>query len=338
MNGQGTTKVSIIVPVYKVEKYLDRCVKSIVNQTYKNLEIILVDDGSPDNCPSMCDRWGQLDKRVKVIHQKNKGVSGARNAALDICTGEYVLFVDSDDWIASELCEKVLDKIKDTGADVVVFGYKRSLAGMGKTISERIIHGESRMINRKEAISMLVNDEQGFEVCTRIYRRNLFLDIRFPEGKYYEDVPVAYQIMQKADKIYIWNRPFYYYEKRCNSTTGTENYVRMNDLLENEIWSKKFVLQHYPELEEAYKRRLGRVAYMMCSVAGRGAVTKKAALILRSQKMCIAGKEAHLFLKHECLFWLLVNLRRRIKDTELGKLIWKIKWRVIFELKGESRK
>lgn len=91
--------ISVIVPVYKVEKYLDECVESIVNQTYRNLEIILVDDGSPDNCPQMCDDWAKRDARIRVIHKENGGLSSARNAGLDVCTGEYISFIDSDDWL-----------------------------------------------------------------------------------------------------------------------------------------------------------------------------------------------------------------------------------------------
>ena len=111
-------KISIIVPVYKVEKYLDKCVNSIVGQTYKNLEIILVDDGSPDNCPAMCDEWAQKDSRIKVIHKKNGGLSSARNAGLDACTGDYIGFVDSDDWIEPDMYEYLLNIGMKNNADV----------------------------------------------------------------------------------------------------------------------------------------------------------------------------------------------------------------------------
>lgn len=108
MNSQP--KISVIVPVYKVENFLDRCVESIVGQTYENLEIILVDDGSPDNCPAMCDKWAEKDGRIKVIHKENGGVSSARNAALDIVSGDYICFVDSDDWIDPGMYEFLYKK------------------------------------------------------------------------------------------------------------------------------------------------------------------------------------------------------------------------------------
>ena len=105
-------KVSIIIPIYKVEKYLDECVNSVVKQTYNDLEIILVDDGSPDACPSMCDEWEIIDDRIKVIHKENGGLSDARNAGIKVMTGDYVLFVDSDDYLASNMVEELLKKAK----------------------------------------------------------------------------------------------------------------------------------------------------------------------------------------------------------------------------------
>ena len=115
-------KISVIVPVYKAESYLDRCVESIVNQTYKNLEIILVDDGSPDNSPKMCDDWAKKDERIKVIHKKNGGVSSARNAGINEATGEFVQFVDSDDYIDLSFCEQLVTPFEG-GVDLVVSGF-----------------------------------------------------------------------------------------------------------------------------------------------------------------------------------------------------------------------
>lgn len=121
MNSQP--KISVIVPVYKTEGLLDRCVESIVGQTYKNLEIILVDDGSPDNCPAMCDEWAEKDSRIRVIHKENGGVSSARNAALDIATGDYIGFVDSDDWIEPEMYSSLIQKISESGKNIALCSY-----------------------------------------------------------------------------------------------------------------------------------------------------------------------------------------------------------------------
>ena len=121
MNSQP--KISVIVPVYETEGLLDRCVESIVGQTYKNLEIILVDDGSPDNCPAMCDEWAEKDSRIRVIHKENGGVSSARNAALDIATGDYIGFVDSDDWIEPEMYSSLIQKISESGKNIALCSY-----------------------------------------------------------------------------------------------------------------------------------------------------------------------------------------------------------------------
>ena len=128
--------ISVIVPVYKTEKYLNKCIESIVNQTYENLEIILVDDGSPDNCPSICDSWAEKDKRIKVIHKENAGVSAARNSALEIFSGKYVSFVDSDDWIDNDCIEYLYNSVVSTGADVVCACiYYEYLNKKGKVLS-----------------------------------------------------------------------------------------------------------------------------------------------------------------------------------------------------------
>ena len=115
-------KVSVVIPVYNVEKYLDRCIDSVVNQTYRNIEIILVDDGSPDGCPKKCDEWSEKDSRIKVIHKENQGLGMARNTGIDNATGEYIFFFDSDDFVETTLVEKCLFAIKTTASDAAVFG------------------------------------------------------------------------------------------------------------------------------------------------------------------------------------------------------------------------
>ena len=126
---QNEPLISVIVPVYKVEQYLDRCVQSIVDQTYKNLEIILVDDGSPDNCPAMCDAWAEKDDRVQVIHKENGGVSSARNVGLDAVTGSYIAFVDADDWIESDMLEFLLHNIIEFKADISGCTFSKDFSG-----------------------------------------------------------------------------------------------------------------------------------------------------------------------------------------------------------------
>ena len=176
-------KISIIVPVYKVEKYLDRCVESIVNQTYKNLEIILVDDGSPDNCPQMCDEWAKKDSRIKVIHKQNGGLSTARNAGLDISTGKYIQFVDSDDFLELNACEVLLKNIVETNADLVV-GNVNFITKRKKNVKLNSFV----TTNKVEFMKIMLNKKIFNVAWNKLYKKSLIkeqfsLDVR----KYGED-------------------------------------------------------------------------------------------------------------------------------------------------------
>lgn len=209
-------KISVIVPVYNVEKYLDKCIDSIVNQTYKNLEIILVDDGSPDNCPQMCDAWAEKDSRIKVIHKSNGGLSSARNAGLDVSTGQYIVFVDSDDYISSLYCEKLYKALIDNSADLSICGVKK--------IYPDSKDGEVSNIQDEN----LTQDEffdkmEGFcgwcwvVAWNKLYSRKLFSEIRYPEGKLYEDDWIIHDIIYNCKKISTVSEALYYYVQRENS-------------------------------------------------------------------------------------------------------------------------
>ena len=204
--------ISVIVPVYKVEKYLDECVESIINQTYTDLEIILVDDGSPDNCPQMCDAWGKKDKRIKVIHQANGGISAARNAALDIACGEYIYFVDSDDFIEATALEYLHKLIVEYNVPMVIGGYRR--------VSE---NGEyDREVYADADIEVTVLDEYStwekaaynmefVMPCTKLYKAELWTDCRFPVRKIHEDNGVMLEILSKCNRVVYSNKPIYNY-------------------------------------------------------------------------------------------------------------------------------
>ena len=184
-------KISVIVPVYKVEKYLDRCVESIVNQTYKNLEIILVDDGSPDNCPAICDAWANKDERIKVIHKENGGVSSARNRGIDAATGDYIGFVDSDDWIEPDMYELLADNAKKYDADISRCGYfvdwpdHIAQVGNGGILLYEDIERRCEMLRSYHLVSALWN---------KIYRRELFEEERLDESlRITEDWQINYR-------------------------------------------------------------------------------------------------------------------------------------------------
>ena len=202
-------KVSIVVPVYKVEKYLSRCVDSIINQTYKDLEIILVDDESPDNCPAICDEYARKNSRVKVIHQKNAGVSAARNAGLDAALGEWIGFVDSDDWIEEETYEVALNAAVEQNADIVQ--WKLDFPGSTRKIDYGITQDCLLLVDRNHCLTWLQNS-----CCTQLFKRKLVDDnsIRFPLNvKMGEDRHFSFCCMASAKKIWQLNRVFYFYNR-----------------------------------------------------------------------------------------------------------------------------
>lgn len=209
--------ISIIIPVYKVELYLPKCLDSVINQTYQNLEIILVNDGSPDRCGVICEEYAAKDKRIKVINQENQGLSVARNAGLKIATGDYLGFVDSDDWIELDMYEYLVQNLYNEQADIVVCGhYNYSRGNMLPKGSNR-----RKVCSRTEALGLLLeNDEVQNSVCDKLYRRELFAGVFFPEGKTYEDFAVMDRLFIRAERVVILPEKKYYYRMRSDSISG----------------------------------------------------------------------------------------------------------------------
>lgn len=235
-------KISVIVPVYKVEPYLRKCLDSIVNQTYRNLEIILVDDGSPDNCGAICDEYAAKDQRVRVIHKANGGLSSARNAALEIATGDYVGFVDSDDWIETDMFEYLLAGMQLEKADVAVCG----------VIEEYPRHQNYRALEKKETFdreeSMKLLLQGGMlqnRVWDKLWRRALFTAIRFPQGKNYEDLAIAHRLFDKARKLVCLPDAKYHYLLRGDSILADSSLKNRMDC----YWAAK---ERYQEMKDAW--------------------------------------------------------------------------------------
>ena len=212
--------ISIIIPIYNVEPYLRQCLDCIINQTYTNLEIILVDDGSPDNCPQICDEYAAKDNRIKVIHKKNGGLSDARNAGLDICKGDYITFVDSDDLLDINAIKSMLDANNDSSiilANINVFigddkSYKKKF-----TVCNNINYTEQ---SSDELLLNLCKEGPVYlrSVCGKLIRKVLFHNIRFPKGKLYEDMFINYQLYYNSCKnTFIPNALYYYRGKRPGS-------------------------------------------------------------------------------------------------------------------------
>lgn len=232
--------ISVIVPIYKVEDYLDKCVLSVLHQTYKNLEVFLVDDGSPDNCGAMCDQYASADPRVKVIHKPNGGLSDARNVALDVMTGEYVAFVDSDDTIAPDYIEVLYRLIEKHKAQMSVVDFAFDYEGVPLSIEDRKY--EEKCYSAKDATEEMFyqGDFDDYAWC-KLYHRSLFKDIRFPKGLLYEDTFVSYRVMALCEKISYCNKQMYYYLIREDSIEGQpfsaaklDSAMQIFDSMENE--------------------------------------------------------------------------------------------------------
>ena len=208
--------ISVIVPVYNVEKYLERCVKSIVAQTYKDLEILLIDDGSTDKSGKMCDDFQQTDSRIKVFHKQNGGLSDARNYGIEHSAGEFISFVDSDDYIDEKMLETLHRLITENDADLAVCSAMDVFEGKEVTQVKEI---KEFNLNKVESYKYMLRGDGIPSACNKLYKRQTVGDVRFPVGKLYEDGFFTPQILKKVEKTAVTSKPMYYYFRRADSIT-----------------------------------------------------------------------------------------------------------------------
>ena len=229
--------LSIIVPVYKVENYLQKCIDSILAQTFTDFELILVEDGSPDSCPALCDAAAAKDARIRVLHQKNGGLSAARNAGLDVARGEWIGFVDSDDYIAPEMYETLYKAVQNTGADLALCDYAAvDEAGIPclppyTGLAQRIFTGRELL---KRATNTMAQP-----AWNKLYRRAIFAQLRYPEGKLNEDLFLIPEVCLQIQKAVVVPKALYYYVQRGGS-----------------IMSGNKTLRHFDAAEAAQRRKL----------------------------------------------------------------------------------
>lgn len=217
--------VSVIVPIYNVEDYLPKCIDSIICQTYKNIEIILVDDGSPDSCGQICENYKKKDSRIKVIHKENGGLSDARNAGICHAKGSYYVFIDSDDYIHERMIETLVEGVVSTGADIAVCSFKNVKEDEIIDIHSRINTGSYKLISEDiDRLSYFYGDKYTeFTVAwNKIYPASFFKEIKYPKGKIHEDEFTTYKLLELAKKIAYIDVPLYYYVSRSSSIMGEE--------------------------------------------------------------------------------------------------------------------
>lgn len=220
-------KLSIIVPVYNVENYLCKCIDSILNQNFKDFEVILVDDGSIDRSGKICDIYANKDNRVKVIHKNNGGLSSARNMGLDVAKGEYIGFVDSDDWIEPDMYERMYNEIIKTNSDIIVCNFKKVF----KNVEESYIYrNKSLDLNNIEALNELYNIKYIYNLAwNKIYKKSLFDNLRYKEGFIYEDEFIIHHLLYKSNKTRYIPENFYNYYQREGSIINSKFNIRKYD-------------------------------------------------------------------------------------------------------------
>ncbi len=257
-----TSLISVIVPVYKVEDFLDECVESIVCQTYTNLEIILVDDGSTDSCPAKCDYWAQKDQRIVVLHKENGGLSSARNAGLEIATGEYIGFVDSDDYIAPNMYEELLKGFQNGANLAVTCGMVVAFNDCKKfPYNEKWLVSESRITSYNEFYVKILNSDVCHTVWSKLYRFDVIKKIRFKEGRNNEDTLYHFELSKVLEyyKLGMLEIPLnvYYYRIRQGSICNDSHMPLALDTIKNLI-----EMENYFNEQKDVRASLVRIHYV----------------------------------------------------------------------------
>ena len=240
-------EISVIVPVYKVEPYIHKCVDSILAQTFSDYELILVDDGSPDTCGNICDEYAKKDARIRVIHKENGGLSDARNAGMKIACGGYVIFIDSDDHIDADMLSYLYENLRKADADMAT-------CGIYEVYADRIEKQEEEpefVCSGEEAFRCILRGHtiRG-EIWNKLIKRSCISDLEFPKGKLYEDIFYTVDMMQRIKKVAVGTKPKYYYLHRSDSITGKAYRPKLFDIIDGYTKNYQVVKQAFPKLEE----------------------------------------------------------------------------------------
>lgn len=295
--------VSVIVPIYKVEKYLNKCIDSILNQTYKNIEVILVNDGSPDQCGKIAEDYAAIDNRIKVIHKENGGLSDARNLGMEYVTGEYTVFVDSDDWLDIKLIEKFLNTCKKYKADVVqsafYYAYEDYLLFDNRYFSKK--DPPIVLDNKTLMAELVVNERVKNFAWGKFYKTDIIRDIPFKKGVLFEDVFWAHKVMQRVNTYVLLNEPMCYYFQRNDSIVSTYTLKNLDII-------KGLKERHY--FIEAFYNNLSNESY---KVLLKTIMIHYNLLILNSKKdkKGVYKKELQTFVKHNYS-----KFKSAVKDDE----------------------
>lgn len=249
--------ISVIIPVYKIENYIGHCVESVLAQTYQNLEVILVDDGSPDSCGIICDSYKEKDGRVVVIHKENGGLADARNAAIDIAKGEYLTCIDGDDYVEPDYIEYLYRLLEDADADISCCGHMKVDEDGNATPSRRKKHLGTLTFTREEALAeMLCDHTLSNSAWAKLYKASLFSKVRYPKGKLFEDMFTTYKLIAGSHRVvYGEERKYDYLIRKTGLLTTAKAHKRM-DVIEAEEEILTFARNNYPGLVRAARNRM----------------------------------------------------------------------------------
>ncbi|CUQ42747.1 putative glycosyltransferase EpsJ [Clostridium paraputrificum] len=248
-------KISVIVPIYNVEEYLDECIKSIVNQSYKNLEIILVNDGSKDRSLFICNKYQCEDERIRIISKENGGLSDARNAGLSVATGDYISFIDGDDYLELDMYKFLVDKIQKYNADIAICGLYRSEEDYRDKMTRKV----ELTFNSEQALATMFKETYfNTSACDKLFKRELFSSIKFPVGKIYEDLFTIYKVIDSASCIVYNSDPKYFYRITDGSITNCKFSEKNLDFLQATEEILCFLQEYYPNIIPTMKNRLTR--------------------------------------------------------------------------------
>lgn len=252
--------ISVIVPVYYVTPYLRQCVNSIINQTYADLEILLIDDGSPDQCGEICDEYEKQDNRVRVFHTENRGLSSARNLGIRESSGDYIAFIDSDDWIESEMYEVLLETLMTTSADISVCGYD--------VVSDRKAEEwrpRKKVYDSTDALKALLSEEINNNAWNKLFRREVVQEVSdngavFPEGKNYEDITVMHRIVAEARSVAVIEKTLYHYRLRHDSISQSYTAKNLLDYADAYLTRYEYYRNEKPELSSEELEEVAMIA------------------------------------------------------------------------------
>lgn len=305
------SKISIIVPVYNVEKYLEKCIDSILNQTFTDLEILLIDDGSKDKSGEICDRYAKKDDRIRVIHKDNGGLSSARNCGIEHASSPYLGFVDSDDYIKKDMYEVLYDEIQKDNFDI-------AMCDLFHCYEDKIVKSDKKeeklILNSEQAIKMVMEAKKtSVTAVNKLYKKEIFDSIRYPEGKLSEDAFVIVEILMKAKKIVFTSRQEYYYVHRKNSITTSK--FKEKDLNVIEAYKKNLHLieKNYPCLiDVGVMRYLWAHFYvldkmMLTQEEYDKQIENKVIKVLRENCMLVLRDERFNFTRKVSMILLMVN-------------------------------